>query len=161
MLWSHYLPKAVMRKVLRGIFISATQQTVGAQERLPQQRTVHSREQQSSKARCCFPNIPKVAGHLSSLISAVSTYGLIITDLIFSIDFLRESKGIRLRKKCHIPSVKGKPISPDMHWENTHHCSPIESFENCNLPILIYNLNGSRLHLDPHLNPPKLKYSPR
>ena len=68
----------------------------------------------------CFPNITKVSGHLSSfLIPAVSTYGLIITDLIFSIDFLRKSKGIHLRRKCHIPSMKGKPVSPDMHWENT------------------------------------------
>ena len=64
----------------------------------------------------------KMSGHLSSsLILAISTCDLYYHLLNILIDFLRKSKGIHLRRKCHFASIKGRLISPDRNWENTHH----------------------------------------
>jgi len=43
----------------------------------------------------------------------------IIIDLIFSIDFVKKSKGIHLRRKQHLTSIKGKLMSPDTNQKNT------------------------------------------
>ena len=111
-----------MRKAFRGLFIAVHSRQWALRKGSHSKGLCAVADSRAVKLGAFSQISVKASGHLSSsLIPAVSTYGLIITDLIFSIDFLRKSKGIHLRRKCHIPSMKGKLISPDMHWENTYH----------------------------------------